>query len=128
MGLFSKKKPEMRELPPLSVEMPEKMPEELPSYEPQFKMEPEEFRMPIEKPEPITREVRPIYVKIDKYKEALKTLAEIKARLVETEKVLNNLQKIKAEEDRELEDWRSDIEQIKEKLLSIDKELFEAYE
>lgn len=120
MGLFSKKQKEIRQLPPLPEEIPQ---EEFPSYEPQFR--PEEFKIPIEKPRSITLESKPIYVKIDKYKSAMKTLAEIKARLFEAEKILDNLRKIKNEEDNEFENWRNDIEQIKEKLLSVDKELFE---
>lgn len=120
MGLFSKKKKkEIRLLPPL----PEELPEEDMLYEPQFK--PERFKLPIDKPKSIFIEQKPIYIKIEKYKAAMKTLAEIKARLTEAEKILNNLQKIKNEEDQEFENWRNDIEQIKQKLLSVDEKLFE---
>lgn len=124
MGLFSKKKKKFRELPPLPDELSK---EEEILYEPQFKPEipRERFRLPIEKPKSIFVEQKPIYIKIDKYKSAMKTLAEIKARLLEAEKILSNLQKIKNEEDQEFENWRNDIEQIKDKLLSVDKNLFE---
>lgn len=126
MGLFSKKKkPEVRKLPALPEELGEIPEEEFPAYEPQFRPEPHEFRVPIEKPRTLFAETKPIYIKIDKYKSAMKTLAEIKARLTEAEKILNNLQKIKNEEDQEFENWREDIEQIKERLLSVDKNLFE---
>lgn len=119
MGLFSKKKKVVRKLPPL----PEEISEEDVLYEPQFK--PERFRLPIEKPRSILVEQKPIYIKIEKYKAAMKTLAEIKARLTEAEKILNNLTKIKNEEDQEFETWRNDLEQIKQKLLSVDQKLFE---
>lgn len=120
MGLFSKKKPEVRNLPLLPEEQ-----EEFPSYEAQFPKVEEEFKIPIEKPRSLISESKPIYVKIERYKSAIKTLEEIRARLMEAEKIINNLQKLKNEEDREFENWRSDIEQIKEKLLSVDEELFE---
>lgn len=121
MGLFSKKKPEVRNLPLL----PEEQPEEFPTYEPQFNRDSEEFKIPIEKPRSLLGESKPIYVKIEKYQAAIKTLEEIRSRLVEAEKIINNLQKIKNEEDSEFENWRKDVEEIKEKLLSVDEDLFE---
>lgn len=126
MGLFSKKKKKnIRELPLLPEEKP-KEPGELPIYEPQFpKIESKIPVPPIEKPKTIFAEQKPIYIKIEKYKSAIKTLEEIKARLNEAEKILNNLQKLKEEEDKEFENWKSDIEKIKDKLLSVDKNLFE---
>ncbi len=126
MGLFSKKKkPKIRKLPALPEELGEIPEGDFPAYEPQFRPEPHEFKLPIDKPRTLFVEAKPIYIKIDKYKSAMKTLAEIKARLTEAEKILSNLQKIKNEEDQEFENWRTDIEQIKQRLLSVDKTLFE---
>lgn len=122
MGLFSKKKKEeVRNLPLLPEEQ-----EEFPSYEAQFpKVETEEFKIPIERPRSLISESKPIYIKIEKYKSAMKTLEEIRSRLTEAEKIINNLQKLKNEEDQEFENWQKDIEELKEKLLSVDEELFE---
>jgi len=129
MGLFSKKKKEVRKLPLLPEEkLEERTKEEIPIYEPQLpssEIKPEIPEIPIEKPKSIIQESKPIYVKIEKYRSAIKTLEEIKTKLTEAEKLLNNLQKLKNEEDEEFENWRSSIEQIKEKLLSVDKNLFE---
>ncbi len=131
MGLFSKKKKKkLRELPLLPEEKPAEASKEFPVYEPQLsriehELGPKPPTLPIEKPKTIFTEEKPIYIKIDKYKSAIKTLEEIKSKLIEAEKILNNLRKLKNEENEEFENWRSDIEEIKEKLLSVDKNLFE---
>ncbi|MBS3117843.1 hypothetical protein J4430_03110 [Candidatus Woesearchaeota archaeon] len=66
-----------------------------------------------------------LFVKIDNYKEAMRTMDKVKSKLADTEKVLNRLRDIKQEEDRELSSWHDEFEDLKEKLLSIDRELFE---
>lgn len=134
MGLFRKKKPKIESLP----EFP-KLKESFPSYEPQLprveKPSPPitpKFRFPETKPvfeEPTFRQKPvsgPLFVKIDKYKAAVKTIDDIKARLNEAEKILRNLNKINDEEQHELSEWQHDITEIKEKLLKVDKDLFEA--
>ena len=69
-------------------------------------------------------EGRPIFIKLDDYKDAIHTLDIIKARLRETEKILNEISNLRREEDRELENWKSDLERMKEKILYIDRKLF----
>lgn len=134
MGLFSrKKKPELKKLP------------DFPTYESQLKsigerpfpkiempasmhpIEEHEFDMPIRKPafEPIGQE-KPLFIKIEKYKAGIKNITEIKTKLAEAETILRNLNKIKAEEAEEIKLWEQDIENIKNKLLEVDKILFEA--
>ena len=68
---------------------------------------------------------KPIFVKIDGYKEALEAIQNIKGLTSQAEETLDQLTKIRAEEDRELNKWHSDIEKIKERLLVIDRKLFE---
>lgn len=119
MGLFSKKKKEEK-------------PKEFPIYETHAPDLKEPFSIPLRKPEPplapLTTKARgeekPIFVKIDKYKAAISTIEDIKAKLENIEKILRNLNKIKSEEEDELENWQRDVSIIKEKLLSVDKNLF----
>ena len=68
---------------------------------------------------------RTLFVKIEKYKEVMKTLDEIRNKLEDSEKILVKLNEIKNEEDKELDSWHSDLQDLKEKLLDIDKKLFE---
>lgn len=67
---------------------------------------------------------KPLFVKIEDYKDAVYTIDKIKAKLKEADAVLEELSKIRRQEDTQLEDWRHDIENIKSKLLEIDKTLF----
>lgn len=67
---------------------------------------------------------KPLFVKIEDYKDAVYTIDKIKAKLKEADAVLEELSKIRRQEDTQLEDWRHDIENIKAKLLDIDKTLF----
>ena len=141
MPLFHKKEEKRLPLPEFS-----RLPE-LPKYEPEIKMPeiaqiksaisesrsmPSEipFRKPlpikiIEQPQKIVFEEKPLFVKIDKYKEAINKIDQIKAKLREAEIILDELTKIKDKEDNEFNSWRADINDIKQKLLDVDKNLFE---
>ena len=151
MGLFSKKKPEEKEeLPPLTFpELPKKgLPEYKPAIEPRMEDEPEEikkavkpsefsFDIPKRKPLPDIfseksiepaekyREGRTMFVKIQHYKDAMRTMDEVKDKLAEAEKILRKLDQLKEQENNEIAMWHQDLENIKQKLLSIDKTLFE---
>ena len=66
-----------------------------------------------------------LFVKIDMYKESMRTLNLIKESLMNTENILNKLHKIKDEEDAEIKEWHDEIRRIKQKVMFIDKNLFE---
>lgn len=150
MGLFSKKKklPEFPKLPekpsfpeykqhlPPMPKQPAKQLPRLPPLQPE-----EEFNMPIRRPimprpRPIPpQEIAPIverpsgpqplFVKIDRYKAAINALSDIKQKLSEAEATLTKLNAIKLREGEEISRWEQEIVIIKEKLMAIDRELFE---
>lgn len=72
------------------------------------------------------QEGKTLFIKIDKYKEAMHDINSLKTKIAEAERILSNLEEIKTEEDSKLSKWNSEIQEIKEKLLSLDKNLFEA--
>ena len=74
-----------------------------------------------------TRQVpdKPIFVKIDKYKDVLHNVDMLKVKIADAEELLNNIEDVRSQEEEKLEQWKKDIQSIKEKLLSIDEELFE---
>jgi hypothetical protein len=74
---------------------------------------------------PVSQGGKPIFVKIDSYKEAIEAIETIKGLCKEADSVLADLSKIRSEEDKELAKWHSDIEKVKNKLLVVDKKLFE---
>tara|TARA_Y100000310_G_scaffold319294_1_gene374413 strand:- start:142 stop:603 length:462 start_codon:yes stop_codon:yes gene_type:complete len=68
---------------------------------------------------------QPIFVKIENYKESMEGIDKIKSLCKEADNLLDEIHKIRTEEDRELEKWHKDLNQVKEKLLTVDKKLFE---
>ena len=66
-----------------------------------------------------------LFVKIEKYQESMRTLNLIKESLMNTEQILNKLQQIKSQEDNEIMQWHEQIKRIKQKIVFIDKNLFE---
>jgi hypothetical protein len=143
MGLFSKKqKKELPQFPRLperpsfpeykqQVATPEPFKMDLPEVEPE-----EEFKIPVRKPMPrpmpqqmpslpSTPSRQPLFVKIDRYKAAIDALNDIKEKLAEAEDTLAKLNAIKLRESDEITRWETEISGIKEKLMLIDKNLFE---
>lgn len=70
-------------------------------------------------------EKRPIFVKLDKFKEARDSLIKISEKLDEMDELLKMIKDIKAKEDTEITSWEKDIESIKARILFINKEIFE---
>lgn len=107
----------------------------LPSYSPVVKdgpkpvprkVEEDFFQKPLAKPS--TRNIvrdNTLFVKIDKYKESMKTLNLIKESLINTEHILDKLHQIKTQEDNEIQQWHDQIKRIKQKVIFIDRNLFE---
>lgn len=70
------------------------------------------------------RKTDSIYVKLDKFETSLQALEEIKDKIREIEKLLAKTKEIKAQEEKELEEWEREISIIKSRLDSIDKTVF----
>ena len=66
-----------------------------------------------------------LFVKIDKYQESMKTLNLIKESLMSTEHILNKLHQLRVQEDNEMQQWHEQIKRIKQKIVFIDRNLFE---
>jgi len=151
---FGKKKKdrEFPEFPRLPPKMPEGPRYESPiqNMEEQEEIPQEPIRIPVRKPifeslspirepfmEPLREEMQasvfqetsvrqPVYIKLSKYKAAVKSIRDIHLKLQEAEKILAQIIEIKAKEDEEIEKWREDITSIKNRLMEVDKNLFEA--
>lgn len=68
---------------------------------------------------------KPIFIKLENYKDVFSSLESIRKKIRDAESMLDNLNRLKAEEERALESWKSQVESLKNKLLDIDKKLFE---
>jgi len=67
----------------------------------------------------------PIFIKIDSYKEVLDIIDVVKAKLDKSKSILKQINQIKAEEDEELLEWQTTLDNISDKVYFIDKTLFE---
>jgi len=70
-------------------------------------------------------EGKPIFVKIENYKGALELIDQIKKKVKEAEKVFEEIEKMREERDKKIDAWKADLNKIKEKLINVDKKLFE---
>lgn len=94
---------------------------------PKFRVPTEDF-VPTEKMEMRStnkQSGKPLFVKIDQYKAALTAIDILKHKITEAEVCLKEIENIRSKEDAKLEEWKSDIQKLKDKLLEIDSNLFE---
>lgn len=65
-----------------------------------------------------------IFVKIDKYNDAMANFEIVKKKLMETSSLLENIRETRKREGEELNLWASELESIKSKISLIDKKIF----
>ncbi len=128
IGRYNKKKPEFpvykeetKDLGPPNLDL------ELPKREKVIKKEP---IAPI-KSIPIKTHIhnvedKSIFVEIDDYKAAIAKIESIREKIRDAEKILDDITRLKHEEDNQLESWKRDIGEVKRKLIEIDQRLFES--
>ncbi len=129
MGLFKKKREDMKQKirPPMFPGLPE---HNFPTYEPAFPSSLDNIKRAVqdfgqEERPLMVQEEKAIFVKVEKYKEAIDTLEIIKEKLKTAQVVLNELRELKNKEEAELEEWQNTINDIKGKLTLVDNNLFE---
>jgi hypothetical protein len=85
----------------------------------------EERGYPQPEKQPETKEPEsPFFVRIDKFEESFKILEEVRKRISGIEKMFKDIKTIREEEEKELGLWTAEINKIKEKIESIDNNLF----
>lgn len=65
-----------------------------------------------------------IYVRIDKFEQALKSFREVRAKLGEIESLLSQIKEVKIKEEAELAKWDAEINRIKVSLEAVNKKIF----
>mgnify|MGYP001614977639 CR=1 FL=1 len=70
------------------------------------------------------QELEPVFVRIDKFEEAISSFHEIKKKVSEIEHLLKTVKEVKAKEESELGEWEFELQKIKSKIEGIDKSLF----
>lgn len=61
-----------------------------------------------------------VFIKLDEYKESLKLFDQLKEKIGESERILEKIQKLKEDEDTEIELWHSSLKEINKKIEYID--------
>lgn len=67
----------------------------------------------------------PVYVRIDEYKDILDIINLIKDKLNEARATLSKINKLKNDEDSELNLWKTELNDIEKRIEFIDNTLFE---
>ncbi|MBI4440830.1 hypothetical protein HY639_01560 [Candidatus Woesearchaeota archaeon] len=70
-------------------------------------------------------ETMQVFVKIDEYKDVLDIMNTIKSKLNEAKNTLGEINRLKNEEDAELELWHTSLDEAGRRVEFIDKALFE---
>ena len=70
----------------------------------------------------------PIFVKIDKFKEAVESLETINKKIQELNDLMMKIKETRAREEEEITKWEMEIQEIKSRLTIIDQKLFSKLE
>ena len=70
----------------------------------------------------------PVFVRIDKFEEGLKTFEKIKDKATEIEKMLKEVKKEKEQENKEIDNWETELESMKSKIESLNRSIFSKIE
>jgi hypothetical protein len=66
----------------------------------------------------------PMFVRLDKFEENLEVFERIKKQLSGVEKILEEITRTREQEDKEMQDWQSRLQTMKEQLDKIDQDIF----
>lgn len=61
-----------------------------------------------------------VFIKLDDYKESLNLFEQLKGKIKEAEETLEKIEKLKEDEDTEIELWHNSIKEINKKIENID--------
>lgn len=73
---------------------------------------------------PRTISKEPLFIKIDRFQEAVKKFEEVKSKVTDIENALMKIKDMREKEDQELRSWEEEIKIMKEKVSNIDNSLF----
>ena len=105
---------------PRTIEMDEWSPQAMPILREEMRLPPPPMRM-----SQSADSKRPLFVKLDKFREARDSLAKISEKLDQMDELLKMIRDIKAKEDEEINSWERDMENIKARISLVNKEIFE---
>lgn len=66
-----------------------------------------------------------LFVRIDDYKDTIDIITLLKKKVMDAKRILNSINSLKEEEDTEIEQWNSNIEEMENKIDYINRSMFE---
>ncbi len=69
-------------------------------------------------------ENRPLFVKIEDYKDVHNILELTKAKVMEAREILARIERLRQEEASETEQWKNEITDVEQRLMFIDRSMF----
>jgi hypothetical protein len=73
---------------------------------------------------PQEKKAEPVFIRLDKFETTIEAFEEIKAKIIEIEDLLKKIKEVKTKEEEELVSWEKEIQVIKTRIDSIDKNIF----
>ncbi|MCR4327873.1 MAG: hypothetical protein NUV46_04825 [Nanoarchaeota archaeon] len=70
------------------------------------------------------KEAGPVFIRIDKFEEALKIFKGTKEKINDIEKLLEETKELKEKEEGELSTWESEIQGMKQQIEKVDRDIF----
>ncbi len=70
----------------------------------------------------------PVYIRIDKFEEAMKAFEKTKKEIADIEKSLKDITAVREDEDKELELWQQNIIKIKDQIDQVHEDIFSKIE
>ena len=68
---------------------------------------------------------KPVFVKLEQYRDVVSNIEILKQKIKETEYLLERIEELRGQEQVELDNCHGTMNKLKEKLIAIDKKLFE---
>ncbi|PIO07868.1 hypothetical protein COU59_02645 [Candidatus Pacearchaeota archaeon CG10_big_fil_rev_8_21_14_0_10_34_12] len=72
----------------------------------------------------MTRNAEPVFIRVDKFEDAMKIFNETRKKVGEIEHVLADLKALKEKETHELDSWENEIKSLKDQIEKVNTDIF----
>lgn len=86
---------------------------------------------PVPRSESLPKKIRdeePIFVRLDKFQSARRSLENIQTKINEIDDILKNIKEVRIKENAELDYWEKEMQAVKARVRSVTDEIFERVE
>lgn len=113
--------PKNKNQPPMTREIPV-----MPEYNETSEMHRRALELPAEAVvRSLTKDIEPIFVRIDKFQDAQKKFNDIQKAIKEIGETQKKIKDAKVKEDVEIDMWSQEIEKVKARLGEVDRDIFD---